>query len=178
MVVAVLTNGCRRFDLCLVAVLTTIVAVLVIAVLACRRFGCRRFGSVAVLVVAVSTCRRSDLYPSINPGSVTWCHNFSRAKPKGRENQIDRGAKAKITRCVIVALLFICKIPKVTRVVMLILADIPEAIMKPRGQAFMFKNKVDTYLRRAGYESRRSRPTSISARRSRPTSISAHLFSC
>ena len=60
MVVAVLTNGCRRFDLCLVAVLTTIVAVL-----ACRRFGCRRFGSVAVLVVAVSTCRRSDLYPRI-----------------------------------------------------------------------------------------------------------------
>ena len=130
MVVAVLTNGCRRFDLCLVAVLTTIVAVLVVAVLACRRFGCRRFGS-----VAVSTCRRSDLYPSINPGSVTWCHNFSRAKPKGRENQIDRGAKTKITRCVIVALLFICKIPKVTRVVMLILADIPEAIMKSRGQA-------------------------------------------
>ena len=75
MVVAVLTNGCRRFDLCLVAVLTTIVAVLVcrrvglspfwfVAVLACRRFGCRRFGSVAVLVVAVSTCRRSDLYPT------------------------------------------------------------------------------------------------------------------
>ena len=40
MVVAVLTNGCRRID-----------------------HDCRRLGSVAVLVVAVSTCRRSDVSP-------------------------------------------------------------------------------------------------------------------
>ena len=53
MVVAVLTNGCRRFDQCLVAVLTTIVAVLVVAVLACRRVGLSPCWLVAVLVVAV-----------------------------------------------------------------------------------------------------------------------------
>ena len=53
MLVTVLTNGCRRFDL------------------SCRRFDhcCRRFGvssfwHVAVFVVAVPTCRRYDRYPS------------------------------------------------------------------------------------------------------------------
>ena len=49
MTVAVLTNSCRRFDLCTVAVLTTVVAVLVVAVLTCRRFCCRRSGLVAVM---------------------------------------------------------------------------------------------------------------------------------
>ena len=49
MPVAVLTNSCRGFDLCTVAVLTTVVAVFVVAVLTCRRFCCRRSGLVAVM---------------------------------------------------------------------------------------------------------------------------------
>ena len=56
MLVAVLTNGCRRFDS------------------SCRRFDhcCRRFGvspfwHVAVFVVAVPTCRRYDRYPKKRP---------------------------------------------------------------------------------------------------------------
>ena len=52
MVVAVLTNGCRHFDLCLVAVLTTIVAVLVcclVAVLDLSPFWLSPFRLVAVL---------------------------------------------------------------------------------------------------------------------------------
>ena len=61
MTVAVLTNSCRRFDLCTVAVLTTVVAVFVVAVFV-----------VAVFVVAVPTCRRYDLYPPVGP----YTHNY------------------------------------------------------------------------------------------------------
>ena len=71
MVVAVLTNGCRHFDLCLVAVLTTIVAVLVCRRVAlspvwlspfwiCRRFGCRRFDLSPFWPVSV--CRTECLF--------------------------------------------------------------------------------------------------------------------
>ena len=49
MVVTVLTNGCRHFDLCLVAVLTTIVAVFVVAVLDLSPFLLSPFRLVAVL---------------------------------------------------------------------------------------------------------------------------------
>ena len=50
MLVAVLTNGCRRF----VAVLTTVVAVL-----ECRRFCCRRSGLVAVMTGTLLPTQRA-----------------------------------------------------------------------------------------------------------------------
>ena len=57
MLVAVLTNGCRRFDypVMVVAVLTRVVAVLttVVAVLECRRFDVSPF-----LLSPFWTCRR------------------------------------------------------------------------------------------------------------------------
>ena len=64
MVVAVLTNGCRRFDLCLVAVLTTIVAVLVVA----GRVGLSPFWLSPFRLVAVLTCIRGSV--GANVGGV------------------------------------------------------------------------------------------------------------
>ena len=125
MLVAVLTNacrrfdsGCRRFDHC------------------CRRFGVSPFWHVAVFVVAVPTCHRYDRYPCVAP-SVVQRRNLHMQSCVAPHLSIRRGQALVLTNLEQFPMIFdCCSVASSVRPIVNNLCSVIVGSLKPLSRTF------------------------------------------